>query len=204
MRDITRKYYVKKEDLWIQSNSALSPEKYKNKLPLALYQELSNVFNLRIIRIYGAAGQGKGVIDAMSSFAVKDVLCHDIVIQDVFFNTREEICDYLAVKNPSFCCKNISAEVIAKKRGKTKVSNEIPNCMKQHLMVLVINTDIKRKEYVICDITPWRYVTARHACIWNLMNIWNWATKLNKNKPINTTKRNAIMMFTKTVTSKIL
>ena len=153
MRDITRKYYVKKEDLWIQSNNALYPEKYKNKLPLALYQQLSNVLNLRIIRIYGAAGQGKGIID-MSSFAVKNVLCHDIVTQDVFFNTREEICDCLAVKNPIFFYKNISAEVIAKKRGKTKVSNEIPNCMKQHLMVLVINTDIKRKEYVICDITP--------------------------------------------------
>ena len=35
---------------------------------------LSNKYNVRIIRIYGAAGQGKGLIDAMYSFKIKAIL----------------------------------------------------------------------------------------------------------------------------------
>ena len=48
---------------------------YKNKRPFGLLQRLANVFNLRIIHTYGAAGHGKGVIDAMSSFGVKNGYC---------------------------------------------------------------------------------------------------------------------------------
>ena len=94
--DIIQRYDIKNEDLWIQSDNASS--QYKNKLPFALYQLLSNEFNLRIIRTYGAAGHGKGVIDAMSSFGLKNVLRHNIVTQDAFFNTSEEICDYYTLQ----------------------------------------------------------------------------------------------------------
>ena len=150
IRNIIQRYAIKYEDLWIQSDNASS--QYKNKLPFALYQQLPNEFNLRIIRTYGAAGHGKGVIDAMSSFGVKNVLRHDIVTQDVFFNTSEEIYDYLTIKNTNYYYENISAEILAKKRGGKKVSKEIPNCMKQHLMVFAPNTDVKTKEY-LCDST---------------------------------------------------
>ena len=91
----------------------------------------------------------------MPSFAVKNILRHDIVTQDVFFNTSEETCDYFTIKNPNFCYKTISAEILAKKRGKTKVSKEILNCMKQHLMVFARNTDEKIKNI---------YLIAWHAC----------------------------------------
>ena len=90
IRDIIR-YDVKSEELRIQSDSASS--QYKNKLLFALYQQLSDEFNLRIIRTYGAAGHGKGVTDAMSIFGVKNILCHNIVTQDMFFNASEDICD---------------------------------------------------------------------------------------------------------------
>ena len=43
---------------------------------------ISNKYNVRIIRIYGAAGHGKGLIDAMSSFGVKAILRRDIVSHD--------------------------------------------------------------------------------------------------------------------------
>ena len=42
-------------------------------------QTLSNDDNVKIIRIYGAAGHGKGLIDAMSSFGVKSILRRDVV-----------------------------------------------------------------------------------------------------------------------------
>ena len=52
-------------------------------------------------RTYGAAGHGKGTTDAMPSFEVKNVLRRDIVTLDIFFDTSEEIVDYLHIKNPS-------------------------------------------------------------------------------------------------------
>ena len=57
----------------------------KIKLPLPFLQQLAIEFNLRIVRTYGAAVHGKGVINAMSSFEAKDALRRDIVTH-VFFN----------------------------------------------------------------------------------------------------------------------
>ena len=86
------------EDVMIQSHSA--PTQYKNRHASALLKRLANEFNLRIIRTYGAAGHGKGTIDVMSSFEVKNVLRRNIVIQEIFFDTSEEIVDYLHIKSP--------------------------------------------------------------------------------------------------------
>ena len=52
---------------------------------------MADEFKLRIIRTYGAAGHGKGVIDAMSSFCEKNVLRHDIVTLNVFFLTKAKL-----------------------------------------------------------------------------------------------------------------
>ena len=70
IRDIIAKYDIQNEDLCIQSNNALS--QYKNKYSFALLKKLASEFNLRIIRTYGAAGNGKDAIDGMSSFDVKN------------------------------------------------------------------------------------------------------------------------------------
>ena len=48
LRDIISKYDIKNEDLWIQSDNASS--QYKNRLPFGPLQELSDEYNLRIIR----------------------------------------------------------------------------------------------------------------------------------------------------------
>ena len=100
LRDIISKYKIQNEDLWIQSDNA--PSQYKNKHAFSLYQKLAEDFNLRIIRTYGAAGHGKGVIDAMSSFDAKNILRHDIVTRNIFFNDSESITNYLAMKKTIF------------------------------------------------------------------------------------------------------
>ena len=96
VRDIA-KCNIKDEDLWIQSDN--SPTQYKNKHAFNLYQKLADDFNLPIVRTYGASGHGKSVIDAMSSFGAKNILRHDIITQDVFFNNSVSIVNYLATKN---------------------------------------------------------------------------------------------------------
>ena len=66
-RDLIRQHDIKNEDVMIRSDNAPT---HKNRHSFALLQNLANELNLRIIYIYGAAGHGKGTIDAMSSFGV--------------------------------------------------------------------------------------------------------------------------------------
>ena len=61
-----------------------------------IIQELANEKNITIIRIYGAAGHGKGIIDAMSSFGVKAILRQTIIGTDSWFKDSEEMVEFLA------------------------------------------------------------------------------------------------------------
>ena len=102
-----------------------------------MLQKLADEFNLRIIRTYGATGHGKGTIDAMSSFGVKNVLRRDIVTQNIFFDKSEEIVDYLNIKNPQFYHAPIDIDMLAEKihlytGDCTPI--EVKGCMKQHLI----------------------------------------------------------------------
>ena len=97
LHDLIHHYNINDEDVIIQSDNAAT--QYKNRHAFALLQKLANEFNLRIICTYGGAGHGKGTTDAISSFEVKNVLRRDIV---TFFDTSEEIVDYLHIKNPKF------------------------------------------------------------------------------------------------------
>ena len=71
---------IKDEAVIIKSDNA--PTQYKNRYAFSSMQLLANTYNAVIIRIYGAAGHGKGLIDVMSSFGVKAILRRDIVAFD--------------------------------------------------------------------------------------------------------------------------
>ena len=126
-------------DFIIQSYSAAT--QYKNRHAFALLQKLAVVFNLRIIHIYGAAGHGKGTIDAMSSFGIKNILRRDFV-------------NYLNIKNPQFYYAHVNSDMLIEKRhlytgDYTPI--EIKRCMKQCLIVFKPNwTKIVCREY-LCD-----------------------------------------------------
>ena len=141
---------ISKYDLWIQSDNASS--QYKNKLPFGLLQELSDEINLRIIRTYGAAGHEKGAIDGMSSFGVRNVLRKNIVAY-VFFNKSEDIVNYLTVKNPQFSYTHVPTGDLGSKRENENQILEIPNCMKQHLIVFTRNSSVLCKEYLCPCVT---------------------------------------------------
>ena len=47
------------------------------------HSSLAKKYNVRITQIYGAAGHGKGVTDAMSSFGMKSIPKRDVVGLDV-------------------------------------------------------------------------------------------------------------------------
>ena len=76
LEDIFKRWIIKDETIIIKSDNA--PTQYKNKFAFQSLRNLSNKYNVRIIRIYGASGHGKGLIDAMSVFGVKAILRRDI------------------------------------------------------------------------------------------------------------------------------
>ena len=119
--------------MWIQSDNA--PTQYKKKHAFALQQKLADDFNLGIIKTYGAAGHGKGVIDAISSFGVKNIPRKDIVTHDVFFNNSAEIADYLSSINPHYYYTTIPVEDLVKTRHGGHSPIEISGSMKQHLIL---------------------------------------------------------------------
>ena len=93
LEDIFKRWNIKDETIIIKSDNA--PTQYKNKFAFQSMINLSNKYNVRVIRIYGAAGHGKGLIDALSSFGVKAILRRDIVSHDCWLESNNDICEYL-------------------------------------------------------------------------------------------------------------
>ena len=100
---------------------------------------MANEYNVCIIRLYGAAGHGKGLIDATSSFGVKSILRKDIVANDLWYRNSEEMCLHLREVQPerthtdrSRIYQHIDPVKIDAKRMKMP-QLPIPGCMKQHL-----------------------------------------------------------------------
>ena len=133
IRDIIERYGIENEDLWIQSNNVSS--QYKKKHAFVFYQKLGDDFGLRIIRRYGASGHGKGAIYGMLSFGVKNILKHDIIIQDIFFNDSESIVNYLAQKKPEFSYTHVLCLEVTAKRFEEAKPLDIKIFMRQHMMV---------------------------------------------------------------------
>ena len=115
-------------------------------------QEQVLLCTLKEAGIYGAAGNGKGAIDGMSSFGVKNVLRKDIVTHDVFFNKSEEVGDYLQIKCPQSSYTHLPSDEVVKSRIENSESLIIKDCMKQHLMVFTANEPVLCKEY-LCSCT---------------------------------------------------
>ena len=185
LRDLIILSNISNEDLSVQSNNASS--QYKNKHSFGLLQLLANEFSLRIIGTYGAAGHGKGAIDVISSFSVKNILRKDIVTQDVFFNNFYDMVEYLASKNPQYYYNIIPAKIVVLARQKDGSRIEIQGCMKQHFIIF------KSDEKYICleylrDCTfffiNWDSLPARQSSHYEA-----WSCKKKRHKRIKTCKK---------------
>ena len=75
------------------------------------YSELSIKLNKPVILYYGVNGQVRGLVDAMSGFGVKAVLRRAIVTQDFFYNTAEDLLNFLKV---SMSGKGYYYQILAK------------------------------------------------------------------------------------------
>ena len=103
----------------------------------------------------------------MSSFGVKNILRKDIVTYDVFFNSANEMVEYLEMKNPQYYYRTIAAESVVKARAERGDPMEIIGCMKQHLMIFKPNEPVFGKEY-LCDCTCCLQFDFKNFCNENL------------------------------------
>ena len=92
----------------------------------------------------------------MWSFGVKNILRHDIVTQDIFFNDSESIFNYLAQKKPEFSYTHVPALEMTAERCEEAKTFDIKNHMRQHMMVFETGKNVILKEYM-CECDPcWR------------------------------------------------
>lgn len=88
----------------------------------------------------------------MSSYGANNILRHDIVTLDVFFNNSESVVNYLAKKKPEFSYKNVPAYGVAPKRFNDQEQDplEIEDCMKHHMIIYEKGKKVALNEY-LCD-----------------------------------------------------
>ena len=137
LNDIFLRWNICNETILLKSDDA--PNQYKDKYAFAYYQDLANKSNGRIVRLYGTAGHGKGLIDVMSSFIVKSVLRKDIVTGYVWYKNSQEMSKNLKKVQPertkgdkTMIYQHVDPVKIDAKRM-TRPQLPIAGCMKQHL-----------------------------------------------------------------------
>ena len=70
-------------------------EQYKNKKTFFKMKLLATKYNITICWFYGVPGHGRGLVEAMSSFGVKQPLKHEIITEDKWFPSANMIVLFL-------------------------------------------------------------------------------------------------------------
>ena len=103
---------------------------------------------LKDIRLfYGPSSHGKGLVDAMSSFGVKNILRYE----DFYWSSAQELYDYF---NHSIDEKKVYRLVTAGEMEALPPRIELPltNCLKQHMIMFRKDGSVvRRREICDCD-----------------------------------------------------
>jgi len=100
-----------------------------------------------VLVYYGAAGHGKGLVDAMSGFGVKGPLRKAVVTEDFHYSSAEEIYNYVSKLFESDEKKQyilLSEEEIADRR-KTKSPLVLKDCIKFHMIAFHPDSSVQTK-----------------------------------------------------------
>ena len=71
---------------------------FKCKWVFAFLKRFSSTFSIPVILYYGVEGHGKGLVDAMSSFGVKQPIRKEIVTSDFWYRNATELVSFLNKK----------------------------------------------------------------------------------------------------------
>ena len=141
LEDIFLERKIKNEAVIIKSDNA--PTQYKNKYAFESLQEQSGKFNVVILRIYGAARHGKGLIDSMSSFGCKSILRRDMIGKGVWFSSSEEILEYLSLRGDGrMRYMVVEPAELDKERLRKVLGLGLKGCMSMYLVVFRSNEKV--------------------------------------------------------------
>ena len=148
LHDLLEEYPAALEYPLIRIKTENCKVQYKCRYVFAAYSKLSKDINLPIIAYYGVPGHGRGLVDAMSGFGLKDPLRRAIITDDFFFNNAEELHQFLEERfreDPSKFYTIISSDVLAKSR-ENKSELMIKGCMNCHMISFHPNGEYFIKE----------------------------------------------------------
>ena len=96
LENITEKRGINHGTVMIKSDNA--PTQYRYKWTFGSMQRLTGKYSVTVTRVYGAAGHGKGLIDAMSSFGVNNTLRQSMITNDWWFEISLDICSHITAR----------------------------------------------------------------------------------------------------------
>ena len=103
---------------------------------------------------YGAAGHGKGLVDAMSGFGVKGPLRKAVVTENLSYSSSEEIHSYLQQLFQIDDKKHyyLLSESETEEKRKTKAPLVVQGCQKFHMIAFHPNGSVQTKlNMCLCD-----------------------------------------------------
>ena len=133
-----------------------SSTQFKSRFVFAELEKIAKKYGISIFWFYGAAGHGRGLVDAMSSFGCKGPLRKSIITSadEVFFNNAEEMHSFLCTHFSDDITKRyflVDPEKNATKRRvpkKDRPQNPIPGSSKLHLVAVTPDGEWLTRHYL--------------------------------------------------------
>ena len=95
VEDVLKSAFSKEDNRIIRFKSDNCSVQYKSKKVFSFWKNLDIAHDKICIVYYGVSGHGKGTVDAMSGFGVKDPIRKAFIQHDLFFNSAKELYEYL-------------------------------------------------------------------------------------------------------------
>lgn len=124
---------------------------YKCADVFGMYQSLAKEYKKTFIVCYGASGHGRGLVDGMSSFGVKNPLRQHIITEDFYWSTASQLVEFFHDKGFASQTRQYSEITVEKIESQQQpTSFPIPGNTKMHMIVFKSDGTVKTKRD-ICE-----------------------------------------------------
>ena len=112
VRDLVALFFINSSAVRIKNDNCKG--QYKSLYVFGFCKKLAFEIQKPVIICYGAAGHGRGLVDAMSSFGIKAPLRKDIITDDFYWSTAEDLVVRFTEKSmgENMIYKELSRELI--------------------------------------------------------------------------------------------
>ena len=129
-------------------------DQYKCRYVFAKMRNLAKKYDIKMIWFYGEPGHGRGLVDAMSSFGCKQPLKQDIIINDTWYDSAENMVAFLKGHfegDTSKYYQVIDEESNAKMRSEKQDAHIIKGCRKFCVIAVDQDGNFVKRLYLFKD-----------------------------------------------------